>query len=40
MKASETAALTEQMLRDGLPEASIRKVLGTNAVRVLRQTLP
>jgi microsomal dipeptidase-like Zn-dependent dipeptidase len=28
------------MLRQGLSEASIRKILGGNTVRVLRQTLP
>ena len=32
--------LSEEMLRQGLPEESIRKVLGGNALRVLRQTLP
>jgi microsomal dipeptidase-like Zn-dependent dipeptidase len=33
-------ALTQQMLDDGLPEDSIRKILGANAIRVLRRTLP
>jgi membrane dipeptidase len=33
-------ALTQQMLDDGVPEASIRKILGENAIRVLRRTLP
>lgn len=32
--------LSEEMLRQGLSEASIRKILGGNTVRVLRQTLP
>lgn len=37
---SQLSSLTQQMLDDGLPEESIRKVLGTNAIRVLRATLP
>jgi microsomal dipeptidase-like Zn-dependent dipeptidase len=37
---SQLPALTQQMLDDGLSEDSIRKILGANAVRVLRQTLP
>jgi microsomal dipeptidase-like Zn-dependent dipeptidase len=37
---SQLRALTQQMLDDGLPEASIRKILGENAIRVLRRTLP
>jgi microsomal dipeptidase-like Zn-dependent dipeptidase len=37
---SRLDVLTEQMLRDGLTKASIRKVLGGNVLRVLRQTLP
>jgi microsomal dipeptidase-like Zn-dependent dipeptidase len=28
------------MLEGGLPEDSVRKILGANALRVLRQTLP
>jgi len=38
--ASQLRALTQQMLDDGLPEESVRKILGANAVRVLRKTLP
>ncbi len=37
---SQLPALTQQMLNDGFAEASIRKILGANAVRVLRQVLP
>ena len=37
---SRLRSLTQQMLDDGLSEASIRKILGANALRVLRQTLP
>lgn len=37
---SQLRALTQQMLDDGLPEASIRKILGENAIRVLSRTLP
>ena len=37
---SQLAALTQQMLAEGLSEASIRKVLGGNVVRVLRAVLP
>ena len=37
---SQLRALTQQMLDDGLSEESIRKVLGENAIRVLRHTLP
>jgi len=37
---SQLSSLTQQMFDDGLPEESIRKVLGTNAIRVLRATLP
>ena len=37
---SQLRALTQQMLDDGLPEGSIRKILGENAIRVLRRTLP
>jgi microsomal dipeptidase-like Zn-dependent dipeptidase len=37
---SELPALTQQMLDDGLPEDSVRKILGANAIRVLRRTLP
>jgi membrane dipeptidase len=38
--ASQLRALTQQMLDDGLSADSIRKILGANALRVLRQTLP
>ena len=37
---SQLRALTQEMLEDGLPEDSVRKILGANALRVLRQTLP
>jgi microsomal dipeptidase-like Zn-dependent dipeptidase len=37
---SRLRSLTQQMLDDGLPEESIRKILGANAVRLLRATLP
>jgi microsomal dipeptidase-like Zn-dependent dipeptidase len=37
---SQLRALTQQMLDDGLSEASVRKILGANALRVLRRTLP
>jgi microsomal dipeptidase-like Zn-dependent dipeptidase len=37
---AQLRSLTQQMLDDGLPEQSIRKILGENAIRVLRQTLP
>jgi microsomal dipeptidase-like Zn-dependent dipeptidase len=38
--ASRLEALTQEMLDEGLPPESIRKVLGGNALRLLRQTLP
>jgi membrane dipeptidase len=37
---SQLPALTQQMLDDGLAEESIRKILGANAIRLLRATLP
>ena len=37
---SQLAALTQQMLSEGLSEVSIRKILGGNVVRVLRAVLP
>jgi membrane dipeptidase len=37
---SQLAALTQEMLSAGIPEASIRKILGGNVVRVLRAVLP
>ena len=37
---SQLAALTQQMLAEGLSEDSIRKILGGNVVRVLRAVLP
>lgn len=37
---SQLAALTQEMMNQGLPESSIRKILGGNVVRVLRQVLP
>jgi membrane dipeptidase len=37
---SQLRALTQEMLEAGLPEDSIHKILGGNALRVLRQTLP
>jgi microsomal dipeptidase-like Zn-dependent dipeptidase len=38
--ASQLAVLTQAMLDAGLSEASVRKVLGENALRVLAATLP
>jgi microsomal dipeptidase-like Zn-dependent dipeptidase len=38
--ASQLAVLTQAMLDAGLSEASVRKVLGENALRVLAVTLP
>ncbi|MFQ5418331.1 MAG: dipeptidase, partial [Myxococcota bacterium] len=38
--ASQLRGLTQQMIDEGLPPESIRKILGANAVRVLRRTLP
>ena len=37
---SQLAALTQEMLAEGLSEDSIRKILGGNTVRVLRAVLP
>jgi microsomal dipeptidase-like Zn-dependent dipeptidase len=37
---SQLRGLTQQMIDEGIPPESIRKILGSNAVRVLRQTLP
>jgi microsomal dipeptidase-like Zn-dependent dipeptidase len=37
---SALPALTQQMLNDGMSEATVRKILGGNVQRVLRQTLP
>jgi len=37
---SQLRSLTQQMLDDGISEGSIRKILGANALRVLRRTLP
>ncbi|MCA9972156.1 MAG: membrane dipeptidase [Anaerolineales bacterium] len=37
---SQLAVLTQQMLAAGFPEATIRKILGGNALRLLRHTLP
>ncbi|MBY0399155.1 membrane dipeptidase, partial [Myxococcota bacterium] len=37
---SRLASLTQALLEVGLSEAEIRKVLGENALRVLRATLP
>jgi membrane dipeptidase len=37
---SHLRTLTQEMLEDGLPNDSVRKILGGNALRVLRQTLP
>lgn len=37
---SALPALTQQMLNDGMPDTTIRKVLGGNVERVLRQVLP
>jgi microsomal dipeptidase-like Zn-dependent dipeptidase len=38
--ASELRVVTQALLDAKLPEASVRKVLGENALRVLRETLP
>ena len=38
--ASGMALITEALLDEGLDEASIRKVMGGNAIRVLRAALP
>src|SRR6056297_1492487 len=38
--ASEMAVLTQAMLESGMPEESIRKVMGGNMVRFLEQNLP
>ena len=38
--AGQLPALTQAMLDDGLSAVVIRKVLGENAARVLRKTLP
>ena len=37
---SQLAVLTQAMLDEGLPEASVRRVLGENALRVLAASLP
>ncbi|MEO8606157.1 MAG: membrane dipeptidase [bacterium] len=37
---SQLAALTQQMLDDGFGDATVRKILGENVLRVLKQTLP
>jgi microsomal dipeptidase-like Zn-dependent dipeptidase len=37
---SQLPALTQQLLDEGFSEASIRKILGGNVVRVLREVLP
>jgi len=37
---SQLAALTQQLVSDGFSDESIRKILGGNVVRVLRQVLP
>jgi microsomal dipeptidase-like Zn-dependent dipeptidase len=37
---SRLRALTQQMIDDGIPPASIPKILGGNAARVLAATLP
>jgi len=33
-------SLTQQMLNDGMSETTIKKILGGNVQRVLRQVLP
>lgn len=38
--ATGLVALTQALLDEGLPERSIRRILGENALRVLRATLP
>lgn len=37
---SQLAGLTQQLIDEGFTDASIRKILGGNVVRVLRQVLP
>ena len=37
---SQLAVLTQQMLSEGIPAASVQKILGGNVVRVLRAVLP
>ena len=37
---SELPSLTQQMLNDGMSETTIKKILGGNVQRVLRQVLP
>jgi microsomal dipeptidase-like Zn-dependent dipeptidase len=37
---SQLPALTQQMLNDGFSDATIKKILGGNVLRVLRQVLP
>ncbi len=38
--ASGTAHLTEALLREGLGPDEVRKIMGANVIRVLRETLP
>ena len=38
--AAALPALTQQLLDEGFPEASVRKILGGNALRVMREVLP
>jgi microsomal dipeptidase-like Zn-dependent dipeptidase len=38
--ASETAALTTALLDEGLDEATIRAVMGENAIRFFTENLP
>jgi microsomal dipeptidase-like Zn-dependent dipeptidase len=38
--ADQLPVVTQALLDAGLPEPSVRKVLGENALRVLGQTLP
>ena len=37
---SQLPSLTQQMLNDGFSETTIKKILGGNVLRVLRQVLP
>ena len=40
LDTSELAAITHELLEAGMPEARIRKVMGENFVRFLKQNLP
>ena len=40
LDTSELAAITQQLLDQGLPESAIRKVMGGNVKRFLTENLP